>query len=527
MTQTLLLRLSIIFLLITTFFVTTRSTPTTPPKQIARLNIFSEPLSLDPRIASDITSGTVIRTLFEGLTRIDTEGKPRLAAAETVEISKDQRFYRFQLRQNFWSNGDPVTAEDFVLTWKTILTPRFPSTSAFHLYVLKNGEAAKNGTAPINSIGVWAEDPKTLVVELEYPCPYFLELLSSYTFYPVHQQSELNTDFVSNGPFELSSWRHDDLIEVTKNPHYWDKENVLLDGLTMAMVDKEVTELAMFESGELDWVGAPMSILPIDSLGPLKEKGLIEGRPVAGVYLYRFNTKLLPFTNKKMRLAFSKAVDRQTITDHIHLGGQRPADRLVPPEAGGNESFLAQLDTNEARRLFQEAMKELDLTLETFPPITLSYNTGEDHHRIAQTIQQQWNRAFGIQVLLENAEWKVHLSKMVQNDFQIGRKGWFGDYTDPMAMLEPFRRRNGESGGSNNNTQWQHPKFVRLLDQAEETSDQELRSSLLHEAEEIWLDEAPAIPIFFVNHHYLKNPKLHGVVHSSIGQIDFRWAYFD
>jgi len=208
------------------------------PKQEFRVNIKTEPFSLHPGLANDTTSGTVLRNTFEGLTRIGMDGKPELAMAEDYEVSEDGTVYTFKLRDAKWSNGDPVTAHDFEYAWKWALDPKNESQYAYQLYYLKNGEAANTGKASLDSVGVKAQDDKTLVVTLEQPTPYFLELTAFYTYLPINSKiaqknpdwyKNAGEDYVSNGPFKMVTWEHRNKIELVKNDQYWDKDNVKLE----------------------------------------------------------------------------------------------------------------------------------------------------------------------------------------------------------------------------------------------------------------------------------------------------------
>lgn len=247
--------------------------------QNIRINITGEPGTLDPRKARSLNDFNVIKMLMEGLTRMNYDSNPDLALAEKLIISEDQKTYTFTLKKVKWSNGDALTAHDFVYSWKKILSPTFPADNAHILYVIKNASLIKEGKLPVSMLGVQAMDDLTLVVHLEKPISFLLEVLAAPTCYPIHSQTDKenphwaeNADtYVSCGPFKLNEWKHSDSISVVKNDKYWDTNSVKLKKIDMVMVSPE-TGFNMYEKNELDWEGSPLSILPLDAIEKLKEK---------------------------------------------------------------------------------------------------------------------------------------------------------------------------------------------------------------------------------------------------------------
>jgi len=233
-----------------------------------RINLGQNPATLDPAKARDLNTLTLLRMLFEGLTRLSKEEKPELALAKEVSLSQDLKRYTFALKESFWSEGTPLTAYDFVYAWRRALSPAFPSDYAAQLYVIKNGRAVKEGKLLQEELGVKALDERTLQVDLERPAPYFLELLSFPIFFPLLQSRQESysrfvdheDSLVGNGPFCLKRWKQDDSLLIEKNERYWDSKSVKLKRVFFVMVDSE-TELALFEKGELDWAGSPLSSL--------------------------------------------------------------------------------------------------------------------------------------------------------------------------------------------------------------------------------------------------------------------------
>ncbi|MFD2369592.1 peptide ABC transporter substrate-binding protein [Brevibacillus sp. GCM10020057] len=495
--------------------------------KILKVNLHSEPPTADPGIAEDSTSGTIVRAAFEGLTRTGEDGKVHEAAAESYTVSEDGKTYTFKLRDAKWSNGDPVTAKDFEFAWKRALDPKTASNYAYQLYYIKNGEAFNKGKAKVDDVGVKALDDKTLEVTLENPTPFFTELTAFYTYYPVNKKVvEANEKWaidasthVGNGPFKLESWEHKSKLVLAKNENYWDKDNVKLDKIEFSMVEDENTELSMFDNGELDWAGAPTSSLPTDAIPALKDSGKMKTQPIAGTYWYKFNTEKAPFNNVKIRKAFTYAIDRQSLIDNVLQSGQLPATGAVPPSmALKQDGYFKDNDIETAKKLLEEGMKEEGLT--KLPPITLSYNTSEAHKKIAEAIQDQWKKNLGVDVKLENKEWKVYLEDLHQGNFQIGRMGWLGDFNDPINFLELYKDKKG----GNNDTNWENPKYKELLNQSALEKDPEKRKAILAQAEQILMDEMPIMPIYFYTDSWVQSDKVTGVVIDGLGSVDYKYA---
>jgi oligopeptide transport system substrate-binding protein len=498
--------------------------------QVLRLNLHSEPPTADPGIAEDTTSGAIIQATFDGLTRIGKDGKtPEPSVAEKIDVSDDGLTYTFHLRESYWSNGDPVTAHDFEYAWKRALDPKTASNYAYQLYYIKNGEAFNRNQAKADDVGVKALDEKTLQVTLENPTPFFLELTTFRTYYPVNKKlvesnpkwaNEASTH-VGNGPFKMESWEHKSKMVLVKNDKYWDAENVKLERIEFSMVEDEMTELNMYENGDLDWAGAPMSSLPTDAIPALKDSGKMTTQPIAGVYWYKFNTEKPPFNNVKIRKAFAYAIDRQSLIDNILQTGQLPAMGAVPPSMALNkDGYFKDNDVETAKKLLEEGMKELGIS--KLPTITLSYNTHEGHQKIAQAIQDQWKKNLGVDVKLENKEWKVYLEDLHEGNYQVGRMGWLGDFNDPINFLELYKDKDG----GNNDTRWEHPKFKELLNRsAKESGEQRMKT--LAEAEAILMDEMPIMPIYFYTLSWVKDDDVHGVVIDGLGGVDWKWAYIE
>ncbi len=499
--------------------------------QELHFNLKSDPVSFDPRKCADQTSAAVINLCFEGLTRLDSQSNPELALANSVEISEDKTVYLFQLKEAYWSDGKQITASDFENTWKTLLDPSFPCEFANNLYVIKNARAAKTKGGSLDEVGVSALDASTLRVELEHPVPYFLSSLACTYFFPspAHGVSALKQGeedkYVVSGPFRIKSFRSQDSIVFEKNPFYWDKEQVRLERVTFSLVQDEGTELSMFERGELDWAGYPLSNLPTDAVRSLSKQKILKEYPIAGTYFYLFNTKKFPFNNVHIRRAFALAMNRKEIVANVTEMHQVPATALIPAMMWGEESssYFNDSDAVEARRCFSKGLEELGLSKSQFPKVSLSYNSLAGHHKIAQAIQQQWKEVLGVESALENKEWKVFLDEVRQGEFQIARMGFLAVAPDPIAFLDPYRYLSS----SLNQSGWSNPTFSELLEEADFTKAPKERFAILKKAEAILVSEMPIAPIYFYTGVYVKKPYVKGVVLSELNLLDLKRAYID
>lgn len=495
---------------------------------VARIAVTDDPTSLDPRFVRDLPSTTIMHMLFEGLMTTSPDGALTPGIAESVSVSEDQKTYTFHLRPSVWADGMPLTSEDFVATWRSILTPSVPAPNAYQLYLIKGAKAAKEGRASVEAIGVQAPDPSTLVVELEYPASYFLEMTSCHFFHPVHPTARALVDkmppeqTIGNGPFRLKTWTRRSELSLSKNPHYWNADDVALDGIALQVLD-EHTALQLFKAQQLDWAGSPLSTLPQDAVAALKQQNTLKIMPGAGTHWFRININKPPFTNEKIRRAFALAIDRKAIVNHITQGNQQPAIGIIPPLFGtspyrGYEDH----DVATARTLFEMGLKEEALSKGALPKIQLSYASNDRNHKIAQAVQQQWNQTFGIEVLLDGNESHVHLDKMKHGQYSISMGSWYADIRDPINFLELFYAKDNPT----NQTFWQSDAYRGLLDEAALESDAKKRLALLANAETVLLEAMPVLPIFYSAYNYLKNEQLEDVYFSPLGYLDFKHAQF-
>lgn len=481
--------------------------PTPKASHQIKVATSDDPQTLDPRQARDLVTINILNSLYEGLMRADAQGNPQPAVAESVDITPDLKTYTFHLRKAQWSNGDPITASDFESSWKSSLDPAKPSPNAYQLYPIKGAKDAHAGKIPFSDMGVKAADPSTLVVELESPTPYFLSLVTTYFYFPVHTPQE--TSFVGNGPFKLDSWSRHNEIVLTKNPMYWDEQAVKLNKIAFVIADDH-TALQLFENGEIDWTGSPSSTLPTDALAALRAKGLLATTSGAGTHFVRINTSQVPFDTTENRRLFRDALNRTDLVEHVLQGNQKPALGIVPPSFATSTPFFA--DNTEDKKNIIEASK--------FPTITLCYGAGERNSKVAQVLQQQWKKVLGVDVQLQTCESKVLFDKLKKRDYQVALGAWYADYRDPISFLDLFKERNNGT----NNTEWENDRFKELLAFSAEEADFTQRTQLLKDAEKVLINEAPIIPLFYATYNYAHDPALKGFYFSELGYLDFKNA---
>lgn len=472
-------------------------------EQILHRSNGSEPQTLDPHTGEGVPSSHVLRELVEGLVTKAPDGAIVPGQAESWTISEDGRVYTFTLREGLqWSNGDPLTAEDWVYSYRRALDPATGSKYGFLLYPIANARQIVAGDVEVETLGVQALDPRTVEITLASSTPYFLQLLTHSMAMPVHRATiEAHGDnwarpetFVGNGPFTLSEWRVQQHIKVDKNPLYRDAENVILDTIYFYPIEDQSSDLARFRAGEVDWTYE----LPNNQYRWIKENmaDQLVVSPYLGIYYYGFNLTKPPFKdNPALRKALSLAIDRETITDKIAQFGEQPAYAFVPPGVAGYETYQhpwAAMTREErlalARQLYEEAGYSAENPLKT----EIRYNTSENHKRIAVAVQAMWKDNLGADVAIVNEEWKVFLQTRKTKDVtQVYRAGWIGDYDDANSFLELNRSTSGL-----NDSAYMSPEYDALLDRAAQELDPETRRQIMLEAEMLLLEDMPVAPIY-------------------------------
>ncbi|GEK32384.1 oligopeptide-binding protein OppA [Kurthia zopfii] len=499
-------------------------------KQDLNLVIPSEPPSLNPQKATDSTSGAILRSAFEGLTRIDKDGKVQPAVAEKIDVSEDQKTYTFKLRDSKWSNGDAVTAEDFKYAWTYALDPKNASEYASILYPIKNAQAFNEGKVKVDEVGIEVKDDKTLVVNLENPTPYFTEITAFYTSMPVNAKvakenkkwsAEGGEGYVSNGPFTLSEWKHSASLTLKKNDQYWDKDNVSLNTVKIQMVESEATANRMFKNGDIDFLGSPFQTVPLDAIDGYKKDKSLNIQDYAAIYEYKFNTTGKFTKNANIRKALALSINRQGLIDNVTKGQQTPAVGMVPKAIAGFEDdrgYMKDNDIDEAKKALEAGMKELGIKDAKDISVGISINTSEAHAAIAQYIQEGWSKNLGINVKIDNSEWQVFLDKMTSLDYDIGRMGWIADYNDAYTFLERYdTAKNG-----NNDTGWESKEYKALMEKVVKETDAAKREQHLKDAEKILMTEFPVAPVYYYTNLWVEKDYVKNMAPSRLGEISLK-----
>ncbi|MHB8106874.1 MAG: peptide ABC transporter substrate-binding protein [Candidatus Cryosericum sp.] len=531
-------------------------------------NLATEPATIDPGIVDGISESNVVLQVFEGLTRIDTKNTPQPAIAKSWTVSKDQRTYTFTLRDAYWTDGSPVTAYDFEYAWKRALSPELASPYAYQLYYISGGEAfnesikvgskyyaplldakgnpvvktvggkqvAQPNTAkpidPSKNVGVRALDAKTLKVYLQSPTAYFLALTAFPTYMPVCKAVVSTNDkwasdvskYVTDGPFTLAQWSHNDKMVFVKNPTYWDRNSVKLTKITYLMVEDESTALSMYESGQLD----ASSTVPVSELPKLVASGDVKILPYLGTEYYSVNVTKKPFNDVRVREALALAINRKGITQSILQGGQTPAMALVPYgiadalhgsdfRKASQEGFFKDNDIATAKALLAQAGYPNG---KGFPTFTLVHRTRSAEQSMAEAIQQMWKKNLGITCTIRSEERGVWLDDWMHLNYDVVSMGWIGDYTDPNTFLDIF-----VTGGGNNNTGWSNKAYDALITKAEATVNPTARMAILHAAEKIVMTNMPIIPIYYYTNPVLVSKHIKNFYQSTLGIVDWKNTY--
>jgi len=511
--------------------------PAGEPKEF-RFTLGSEPPSLDPNLFTDAQSYIVGIGLYEGLFRLAPDGTSRPALAESYDVSPDDKTYTFKLRRGAkWTNGDPVTAHDFEYSWKRILAPETAADYAYMLYYLENAEAYNAGKATADEVGVKALDDYTLEVKLVSPTPYFLDILSHQSYWPVNPNAvegkpDWATDIstlVTNGPFRMTEWQHGGKIVLAKNPDYWDAGNIHFDTVTIMLVEEDSTVFNLYQTDKIDWIGAQAGSVPTDQVTQVIQSGEGEVRPIASTYFYHFNTTKKPFSNAKIRKALSMAINRQAIIDNVTKANQQPAYGIVPPSIKGvdGKTFRELYPDNyfeenieEAKKLLAEGLQEEGYS--QFPETTLVYNTNEGHKAIAEAIVDQWRQALGIEVKLANLEWGTFLEVRGAQQFDIARAGWSADYNHAVSFVYDLLY----STSGNNDGRYSNKRFDELVDQALASDNDKDALDKLAQAERIaFAEDMGVLPIYYYTTVTMVKPGFVNVVSDFVGHLN--WIYGD
>ena len=476
----------------------------------------TEVASLDPQKTEGVPESMAIRDLLEGLVNQDADGNTIPGVAESWETT-DNKTFTFHLRKEAkWSNGDPVTAEDFVYSFQRVVDPATASPYAWYLEMttMLNAADIVAGTKDKSTLGVKAIDDYTLEVKLDHAIPYFVMMMGHTTVKPVHKatvekygdQWTKPEHFVGNGAFVIDKWVVNERIEMVPNKNYWDNAKTVLTKVTYLPIENQVAEMNRFLSGEIDMTYE----VPNEHFRRL-QKEHAESLQIKGnlcTYYYNFNLKKAPFDDIRVRKAVSYAIDRNIITDALLGQGQKPAYFLTPEIISGFSpelpayGKLTQKERNaEAKKLLEEAGYNESNPLK----FNLLYNTSENHKKLAVAISSMWKKTLGAEVTLENQEWKTYLESKKQGNFQASRAGWCGDYNEPSTFTSLMEGSNTSAG-----IHYQSADYDKLVAASLATTSEEERTKLYYEEEKLLAQDMPLAPIYQYVTTRLLNPRVGG-----------------
>jgi oligopeptide transport system substrate-binding protein len=473
-----------------------------------------DPASLDPHKTSTVEEANILRDMFTGLVAQDADANLIPGAAESWTVSDNGLVYTFKLRDHTWSDGTPVTADDFLFSLRRVVDPATASEYAYMLAPIVKAEDITAGKAKPEELGVKVIDPKTLEITLNGPTPYFLEMLAHQATYGVSKANveKFGNDFVkpgnlvSNGAFTLAEFVPNDHIKLVKNPKFFDAANVKLDVVNYIPAEDRAAAMKRYEAGELD----SNNDFPTEQLGDLKTKfgDQLQTGPQLATYYYVFKTKKDPWTNTKLRHAISMVIDRDYLAEKVWQNAMIPAYGMVPAGVAGytpktaSYAGMSQLDReDEAKKIFAE----LGITAEKPLKMELRYNTSENHKNTAVAVQDML-KAFNIEVTLTNTDGKTHYEFLEQKgDFDVARAGWVADYKDPGTFLDL-----GKSTAGNNYGEYTNAAYDDLLAKAAVEADPAKRMALLSDAEGILMQDLGIMPLLFYANHNIVSPKLKG-----------------
>lgn len=513
------------------------ATPGAKKPMIWRVGNGSEPQDLDPQTVTGVPEHKIMMAFFEGLVTEDPKDlHPVPGLAESWEISADGLTYTFHLRANArWSNGDPILAGDIVESFRRIITPALASEYAYLVYNFVAGakDYYEGRITDFSQVGFKAPDERTFQVILDHPTPYLLKIMAShYSWWPVPAKvvtkfgplAAKRTDWtragnhVGNGPFLLKEWSPHQRIVAVRNPHYWDAANVKLDGIEFYPTEDYATDERMFRTGQVDMTYE----FPNSKIDAYRRDNPAALRidPYLGVYFYRCNVARPPLNDKRVRKALALAIDREAIVKNITRGDQLPAYAVAYPGiAGYVPTARITGDLAEAKRLLAEAGYPDG---KGCPPIELLYNTSENHRVMAEAIQQMWRKNLGVEIVLQNQEWKVYLDMQHTKNFTLQRGGWIADYVDPHVFYEIW-----ETGSGNNDTNWGNPEYDRLLQESLKATNDADRYAIYQKMEAILVDEVPIIPIHYYTKVAALSPRVKGFYPTLLDNHPYKYIYLE
>lgn len=505
--------------------------------------IASEPETIDPSLNSAMDAATYILHTFEGLMKFEpasdgTSAEVKEGQAESYEVSDDGMTYTFHLRDNIkWSDGEDVTANDFVYAWHRLVNPATASDYAAFINCVVNAEDIVAGTKDVSELGVEATDDKTFVVHLVAPTTYFISLCANAQLVPLREDIVEGNDswtfdpstYVCNGPYVMTEWNHDESIVMEKNDNYYDKDSITTSKITWKLMSDSNAMLAGYQSGELDMINQ----VPVDEVKTLLDDGTLKTLPMLGTYCAVFNTEKAPFDDPKVRLAFSLAIDRNYICNNVTQTGEVPATGWVPTgiDNGSGSDFRAEggdyysvsdsdyeANCQKAKELLAEAGYPDG---KGFPVVEYLYNTSDAHQKIYEALENMWSTVLGVSVTGSNQDWNVFLSTRETGDFQIARHGWIADFNDAMNFLDMFTT---SAIDGNNYARWSNSEYDKLISDATKEADSATRAKMLHQAEDLLMNDAAIAPLYFYVDKCCMKDDISGMYHTPLGYFFFKYC---
>ncbi|AOY16884.1 peptide ABC transporter substrate-binding protein [Bacillus sp. ABP14] len=510
-------------------------------KQVLNRTENQEIPTMDVSKSTDTLGSQILGNTMEGLYRLDKDNKPIPAAAESSTKSEDGKKYTFKLRKDAkWSNGDPVTAKDFVYAWQRLLDKNTAAEYAFIAYYIKNAEAINKGEKPLTDLGAKAVDDYTLEVELEKPVPYFLNLMAFPSYYPLNEKfvKEKGDKFgleadttLYNGPFVMASWKHEQGWQLKKNDKYWDNKTVKLEEINYSVVKEVATKVNLYDTGSIDF-----TLLSGEFVDKYKSNKEEYGEySEASTFFLRLNQKRngqdTPLKSKKLREAIALSIDKKGLANVILNNGSKATDQLVPkglatgPDGKDYQDTFKnglKYDPKKGAAAWEAAKKELgkdQVTIEL-----LSYDDGTAK-KIADYFKDQIEKNLkGVTVNTKIQPFKQKLKLESAQDYEISFAGWSPDYSDPMTFIDMF-----ESKSPYNQMSYSNPKYDEMVKKAgnELMSDAKKRWETLGKAEKLLLEEdAGMVPLYQTGRAYVMKPNVKGIVKHNISpEYSFKWAY--
>src|SRR5687768_3389858 len=506
-----------------------------PEGQVLRYISGSEPESLDPQVSSGQPEARLHIGLYDGLTEYHPEtAQPIPALAERWEPNTDNSEFTFHLRDAKWSNGDPITAHDFVYSLRRGLAPAFAARTAYLAYYIKGAQAYNEGKGKAEDVGITAVDDRTVKYTLAQPVPFFPGLVAHQFFRPVYRKAVETygqawtqpQHIVTSGAFTLKTWKPYDKLVFVKNPQYWDAANVRLEQITFYPMEDATTMMNLYKAGEID--ALYNHVPPASWIDHLRRTVDHMDRPECAIDYYMLNTLKPPMDDVRVRKAFNMSIDKAGLAAY-----QRTIKPLTAfsPEGifpGYPQPVGDPFDPIRAKQLladagYRDANGQFDPNKFPIGEVELTYNTNDRNRHIAEYVQSQWKQNLGLTVPLKNMEWKTFLDYRAKLEYKgVARTGWVGDYMDPYTFLDLFSTKTGDNG-----TGWSPPEFVAAINAANREQNPQKRYELLAKAEKMLLDAQPVIPLATSSTNWMKKPYVKGMYPNPVTMHAWKFVYIE